>query len=113
MFGVHSLSAVDADALVGMLRGWKLRVPRKTQLPRAGDQALQPETPQMVSGEDLESLGRAFAQRGWGPDTQKTFIRRQLGGREVVRTVRDFQRVFSGVRAMNRRDQEAQNAASA
>lgn len=113
MFGVHSLSVVDVDALLRMLRGWKLRVPRKTALPRKGDQALQPGTPQMVSGEDLETLARAFAQRGWGLDTQRNFIRRQLRGREVVRTVADFQRVFSGVRAMNRRDQEALNGAGA
>jgi hypothetical protein len=59
---------------------------------------------EMVSGEELELLERAFARRAWGPDTKREFIRRQLGGREQIRTRADFHRVFSGVRAMNRRN---------
>jgi hypothetical protein len=62
----------------------------------------------MVSGEDLELLGRAFANRGWSEDTQRNFIRRQLGrGREQIRTRADFHRVFSGVRAMSKREEKA------
>ena len=59
---------------------------------------------EMVSADHLETLARAFAMRGWGRETQRVFIRRQLSGREQIRTTRDFQRVFRGVQAMNRRD---------
>jgi len=59
---------------------------------------------ELVSGEELELLERAFAARGWGNETKKAFIRRQLRGLEQIRTRADFQRVFRGVQAMNRRD---------
>ncbi len=104
-FGVHSMGELTEQQLEGLYRNWtghKLRRKRTTPLPKRG-YARGGEI-EMVSGEDLETLGAAFAARGWGKETQRAFIRRQLGGREEIRTRRDFWRVFSGVRAMNRRD---------
>jgi len=104
-FGVHSMGDLTEQQLEGLYRNWtghKLRRKRTTSLPKRG-YARSGEI-ELVSGEDLETLGRAFAARGWGLETQHAFIRRQLGGREQIRTRLDFHRVFSGVRAMNRRD---------
>lgn len=74
----------------------------KVELPRRG-YGKKGEL-EIVSGSELELLERAFAKRGWGPETKAQFIRRQLNGREQIRTRADFHRVFSGIRAMNRRD---------
>lgn len=104
-FGVHSMGELTEQQLEGLYRNWtghKLRRKRTTALPKRG--YAQGRDIELVSGDDLETLGNAFAIRGWGKDTQRAFIRRQLGGREEIRTKRDFWRVFNGVRAMNRRD---------
>ena len=53
--------------------------------------------------EDLDLLRRAFDQRELDEDGRAAFIRRQLHGRSEIRTRADFHKVFSGVRAMNRR----------
>ena len=89
-----------------MLRSWTGKTVRKSPLPRKGYAARCEATGQieMVSGEDLTLMADAFQRRGWTAEQQRNFIRRQLGGRETVRTRKDFHRVFSGVRAMNRRD---------
>ena len=103
-YGVESMSKLDEAQLKSLLHFWGLRFNgrRETPLPKRG-YGKHGEL-DMVTGEDIETLGRAFAARNWGPETQRAFIRRQLGGREQIRTRRDFHRVFSGVRAMNRRD---------
>lgn len=103
--GVASLAEATPETLERCLRRWGLRLPRRRALPRRAyaKQAAAAGTAELISGEDLELLGRAFAARGWTADTAKTFIRRQLG-RERILTRADFHKVFSGVRAMNRRD---------
>jgi hypothetical protein len=103
-FSVASMRDLSDGQLKTLFRDWTGRNfvrKRTTPLPKRGyGRAGELE---LVSGEDLETLGRAFAARQWGPETQRAFIRRQLG-RDQIRTRRDFHRVFSGVRAMNRRD---------
>jgi hypothetical protein len=102
-FSVHSMGELTEGQLESLYRGWTGHgMKRKSALPKRG--YAKTTEAAMVSGEDLETLGRAFAARGWGKETQRVFIRRQLGGREQIRTRRDFWKVFSGVRAMNRRD---------
>jgi hypothetical protein len=96
------MGELSEGQLLALYKAWTghtLR--RKVPLPKRG--CLKVRDEEMVSGDDLETLGRAFALRGWGKDTQAAFIRRQLGGRAQIRTKKDFWRVFSGVRAMNRR----------
>lgn len=102
-FQVHSMSEMTEGQLAALYHGWTghgLR--RKNPLPRRG--YARGQDVELVSAEDIETLGRAFAARGWGKETQTAFIRRQLQGRAEIRTRRDFWRVFSGVRAMNRRE---------
>ncbi len=102
-FGVDSMRAATDAQLQQIYAEWTgRRIKRTSALPArgGGDQRLI----EMVTGDDIETLARAFALRGWDAETQRNFVRRQLGGREQIRTRADFWRVFSGVRAMNRRD---------
>ncbi len=104
-FGVTSMGLLKFGQLKTLFRDMtgKLFVTHKApDLPRRG-YGKQGEL-EIVSGEELELLERAFAKRGWGPETKAQFVRRQLNGRDQIRTRADFHRVFSGVRAMNRRD---------
>jgi hypothetical protein len=103
-FNVDSMGALNEGQLKTLFRDWTGRnfTRRKTALPKRG-YAKSGEL-EMVSAEDLETLERAFSARQWGPETKRAFIRRQLDGREEIRTKADFHRVFSGARAMNRRD---------
>jgi len=105
-FGVASMGDLDlaqAASLYKDLTGTEFLVRErpKVKLPERG-YAARGET-QIVSGGELELLERACAKRGWGPATKLAFVRRQLG-RDQIRTRADFQRVFRGVQAMNRRD---------
>lgn len=104
LFNCHSLSTVETPALQKCLLSWGKKM-RASPLPRRG-YAKSGEL-EIVAGEDLNLLAEAFQRRGWTPDQQRNFIRRQLGGREHIRTKADFHRVFSGVRAINRRDENA------
>ena len=105
--GARSMADLSTDDLQKFYRGWSnhnLRQPRarRSELPRRG-YGKQGQL-EMVSAEDLETLAAAFSRRGWGDDTRRNFIRRQLSGRQEIRTRADFHKVFSGVRAMNRRE---------
>lgn len=64
--------------------------------------AAKSETEYLVSARELELLREAAELRGWSRETLDTFIRRQLGGKEL-RTVRQFNKVFWAIKAMNRR----------
>lgn len=102
-FGVTSMGDLTEGQLESIYRSWTGHGLRTRPLPKRGYvRAGGPE--EMVSAEDLETLARAFARRNWGSEAQATFIRRQLRGRDQIRTRRDFARVFGGVRAMNRRE---------
>lgn len=106
IFRTRSLSEVPTQTLVAQMRGWGKGM-RASALPRKGygKKAEAAGEIEMVSGEDLVLLGDAFQRRGWTHEQQRNFIRRQLGGREIVKTRGEFHKVFSGVRAMNRRDE--------
>ena len=104
MFGVKSMSALDTEALQSRLKAWTGKsVRRSTPLPRRG-YGKKKGPLEMVTEEDLRTLAEAFSRRGMDENAQWLFIRRQLGGRDAIRTRGDFHKVFSGIRAMNRRD---------
>jgi hypothetical protein len=110
-YSVHSMGDLSDAQLEALYRGWTGHgLKRKSPLPKRG--YARGQDVEMVSAEDIDLLGRAFAARGWGKETQTAFIRRQLNGRAEIRTRRDFWRVFSGVRAMNRRDPQAKACAT-
>jgi hypothetical protein len=106
-FSVESMSDLTLDQLQHLYQGFEGRFlgTRKPPLPKRGTARMTDS--EMVSPAHIDTLARAFAMRGWGKRTQAQFIRRQLGGKEQILTTRDFQKVFRGVQAMNRRDRLA------
>lgn len=105
-YAVHTMGELTEHQLGELYAAWTGKgLRRRTAMPTKGD-ARPSLSEEMVSGDDLNSLALAFSQRGWGAETQRNFIRRQLHGREQIRTKRDFWKVFSGVRAMNRREEK-------
>lgn len=103
-FGVESMAELGEEQLGDLYRAWTGKgLRRRTGLPR--ESARAGVDAQMVSGEDLRTLGSVFAALEWGKETQRNFVARQLGGRVEIRTTRDFFRVFHGARAMARRRQ--------
>ena len=101
---VQSVSDMSDAHLMGLYRSWTGKsLKRRAELPRRGADPVADL--RMVSGSELEDLAREFAMRGWGPDTQRNFVRRQLKGRETIRTHRDWKRVIVGVRAITRREE--------
>lgn len=108
LYGVHSMSQMREADLMQIIKGWTGKsLRRQARLPRRGEAAAtKPGEVQMVSGEELVTLEAEFAKRGLGQEGRDNFIRRQLGGRGQVRTRRDFAKVFGGLRAMNKREEE-------
>lgn len=101
--GVRSMSDMTDEQLLGLYRAWTGKtLRRRAELPRRGKDPVADL--RMVSGEEMIALDQEFAKRGWGPETKQNFVRRQLKGRESIRSYRDWKRVFNGVRAMNRRE---------
>lgn len=105
-YGVHSMSEMTEANLLKIYYGWTGKsLRRKAKLPRRGEAAKQPQGEiQIASAEELITLDAEFAKRGLGQEGRENFIRRQLGGRGIVRTRRDFCSVLGGLRAMNKRD---------
>jgi len=102
MFKTPSLSTVSIDELERTLKGWTGKgLRRNAPLPRRGYGSST--FVELAGLEDFATLANAFAVAQMNGEAQKTFIRRQLRGRDTVRTVADFHKVFSGLRAINRR----------
>jgi hypothetical protein len=101
-FGVHSMSQLSDDQLLAIYRGWT----GKTLKRRASlaDPGWKQEPDAMVSGEELTVLDQEFAKRGLGHEGRRNFVRRQLRGRESIRSRKDYVRVLHGIRAMNARE---------
>lgn len=103
-FGVHSMSELSEAQLLGIYRQWTGKTLKvRASLPRRGE-AAGADALRMVSGDELDALAQEAALRGWQQRTLRNFIERQLKGRAEIRTHKDWARVFSGLRAMNRRD---------
>lgn len=74
----------------------------------AGAKSKEPvRTTYLVNARELAMLSDAAAIRGWSRETLNTFIQRQLRHRPL-RTMRDFNKVFWALKAMNRRDRYSQ-----
>lgn len=102
-FGVKSLADVKTEDLLALYKGWTGHgLKSRAQKPSRGEGEVA--RLRMVSGEEMIALAQAFAARGLGEDGQRNFIRRQLRGRDQVRTRGDWTRVMAPLRAMNRRD---------
>lgn len=100
-FSVHSMSEATDPQLLGLYRQWTGKTLKyRGKLPQRNESS----DLEMVSGEDLIGLDQEFAKRGITGDGRANFIRRQLRGRDQIRTRKDFVRVMGGIRAMNRRD---------
>lgn len=102
---IHSMADMSDADLLALYKGWtgKTLRTKRAALPKKGEAAASNQD-QMISGAELEALEAEFAKRGMGREAKSNFIRRQIGGRDTIRTRRDFARVFHGVRAMNRRE---------
>lgn len=100
-FGVHSMGDATTAQLLGVYREWTGKTLKRRA--RLGDPDWQDQVA-MVSGEEVNNIANEFAKRGLGLGGQKNFIRRQLRGRDVIRTHGDYVRVMHGLRAMNLRD---------
>ena len=61
------------------------------------------ETEYLVNAAELNLLQRAAALRNWPEATLAAFVERQLG-RQTIRTMAEFNKVFWALKAMNRRD---------
>jgi hypothetical protein len=102
-FGARSMSLVTDQELLSIYFGWTGKgLKRLGKLPSRGE--LNTKGREMVAAEDLVTLDAEFAKRGLGAEGKQNFIRRQLGGRDVIRTRRDMVQVLAGIRAMNRRE---------
>jgi len=102
-FAVHSMSELTDTQLAEIYKGWTgKRLKRAAALPRAGE--VNDPVVRIATAADLEMMEAEFAKRGLGAEGRRSFIRRQLRGREVLRTRQDVVRVTAGIRAMNRRD---------
>ncbi|MDE2097837.1 MAG: hypothetical protein KGL39_11360 [Patescibacteria group bacterium] len=105
-YGVKSMSELSGEQLYGWYHGWTKKGLRSRTKVRPWGGA---DDCRLVGGEQLIELAQEFAKRGWGQQTQNNFIRRQLKGRDIIRTEHDWRIVIRGVRAMNRRDAEKQD----
>jgi hypothetical protein len=100
-FEVHSMSQAEDHQLLLVYKEWTGKTLKYAgKLPRRSE---DPDT-ELVSGGDLADLAQEFAKRQMGTKGQSNFVRRQLRGRDVIRTRKDFVRVMAGIRAMNKRD---------
>ena len=104
-FGVSSVSALTEDQMKTLYRDWTGQVfhskrhairnkARRHAAGTAGRKDAPSKVEHLVSGDDLEMLGSYAARLGWGTETLGKFIRRQLGGRETIRTVADLNKVL-------------------
>lgn len=102
-FNVHSMGEVTDAQLLFLYREWTGKTLKtRAEKPRrgtAGEDRLR-----MVSGEELVALSQEFATAQMGIESQAAFVRRQLRGRDQIRTRGDFARVYNGLHAMNRRN---------
>ncbi len=112
-FGVSSMSALSEDQLNGWYREWTGRVFRPKRRPirnkaqrhaagTAGRKDATSKVEHLVSGDDLALLGQFAARLGWGKETLAKFTRRQLGGRDQIRTVADLNKVLWPMKRMLR-----------
>ena len=108
-FGAESIKTLSNKQAAALLNGFgKSRASsaaRRHAQSHHGRKNYDPsgEPIQLASDREREMLREAGERRGWNDDTLRGFIRRQTG-RDDVRTMADFNKVFWPLKAMNRRD---------
>lgn len=105
-FGVRSMAAMKTEDLLALYKGWTGHGLRSRAAKPARGEAATSRL-RMVSSEEMISLEMEFAKRGLGDEGKRNFVRRQLRGRDQVRTRGDWTRVMAPLRAMNRREGKA------
>jgi hypothetical protein len=104
-FAVRSMGQATDNQLAGLYRNWTGHTLRtRAKLPRRGEAAKRASAEQMISAEEIVEMDAEFARRNLGPAERANFMRRQLRGRDQVRTRQDWVRVITPLRAMNRKD---------
>lgn len=101
-YKVHSMGQLTDAQLLGIYRGWTGKTLRSRA--KLGERNWKDAPASMVSGEEITAIAGEFAKRGMGLEAQKNFVRRQLKGRDVIRTRHDYVRVLHPLKAMNARD---------
>jgi len=87
--------------------GWKGTVRGEAMGTEGGRNERPSKAAHLVNARELAMLAEAAAIRGWSRETLDTFIQRQLR-RRPMRTMRDFNKVFWALKAMNRRERYSQ-----
>jgi hypothetical protein len=68
-----------------------------------GRRDVENKTEYLVNKREMTMLCEAAALRGWNEEALLKFIARQLGNTEI-RTMKEFNKIFWAIKAMNRRD---------
>lgn len=87
-------------ALYKLLAGGR-ELKKRGKLPNRGE--VPGANAEIASAEDLVLLDHHFAKAGFTEEGKVAFLKRQLKGRDCVRTRGDVTRVMTAVRAINRR----------
>jgi hypothetical protein len=101
VYSMAKLSDAQLLAMYRMLSGGK-KLKNRGNLPSRGELTAGAES-ELVYAEDLTELDQCFAEAGFSMAAKLTFTRRQLDGRDYIRTRGDLVRVMAGIRAFLRR----------
>lgn len=107
-FGKTSLKELTADEAAQLLNGMRKAASKPLQQRHwaqgnHGRRGVVDKTEFLVNAREMKMLCEAAALRGWNEETLLKFIARQLGKTEI-RTMKEFNKIFWAVKAMNRRD---------
>jgi hypothetical protein len=101
--GVKSMSDLTEHQMAALYRQWTGKtIKRRATLPKVGE-AADGGPEQLISGDEIMALDAEFAKRDLRDKGRAAFVRRQLRGRDEIRTRRDYAKVMGGLRAMNRK----------
>jgi hypothetical protein len=107
-FGKTSLKELTEDEASRLLNGMrkgsgKQLAKRHWAQGNHGRRDVEDKTEYLVNTREMQMLCEAAALRGWNEEALLKFIARQLGKTEI-RTMKEFNKIFWAVKAMNRRD---------
>jgi hypothetical protein len=101
-FGNRSMGDCTDRQLLLLYKDWTGKgLKREAKLPRRGERVTGGLT--FVSNLELAELDGIYAQLDWSAEQRQAFVRRQLRGRESIRTRGDWTAVLFGARAILRR----------
>lgn len=102
---LKALTRREAYQLLDGLRGKSDdgRSARRWAQGNHGRRNVADRTEHLVNEREMQMLREAASRRGWTAETLKAFIRRQIHA-DTIHTMRQFNKVFWAIKAMNRRD---------